>query len=56
MRRVSPSIWVCTGCNEVLIVPDGARPVELEVRAERDPPVRIIAINGSEIHRCSPAV
>ena len=54
MRRVSSTVWVCTGCNTPVPVPEGSRPVEVELTAYGEPPVRVIALDGAEVHRCSP--
>ena len=54
MRRVSATVWVCTGCNTPLPLPEGSRPVEVELTAYGEPPVRVIALDGKEVHRCSP--
>ena len=55
MRRVGATTWVCTGCNQVIHVPDARRPVEVELRSDGQPPVRVIAVDGKQVHRCSPA-
>ena len=54
MRRVGPTTWVCTGRNHVMQLPEASCPVELELRSDGSPPVRVIAVDGKEIHRCSP--
>ena len=53
MRRVGATTWVCTGCNKVIHVADGRRAVELELRSDGEPPVRVIAVDGKQVHRCS---
>ena len=54
MRKMTETLWVCNGCNRVVRVPEGAHPIELELRSRDLPPVRIIKIRGEEVHRCSP--
>jgi hypothetical protein len=54
MRRVSATTWVCTGCNRPLRFSEDTRPVEVELTAHGEPPVRIIAVGSRQVHRCSP--
>jgi hypothetical protein len=44
--------WTCKQCGVVLAVPDGRRP-DVKIAGESGRPnIRILSIDGHEIHRC----
>jgi len=44
--------WTCKQCGTVLDVPAGRRPDVMIAAASGQPNVRILTIDGAEIHRC----
>ena len=44
--------WTCKQCGEVLDVPADRRPDVTIVAASGQPNVRILTVDGEELHRC----
>ena len=44
--------WTCKQCGVVLDVPEGRRPDVTIAAASGQPNVRILTVDGEEIHRC----
>jgi hypothetical protein len=44
--------WTCKQCGVVLDVPDGRRPDVMIAGESGRPNVRILSVDGREIHRC----
>ena len=50
--RMRRGDWMCKQCGAALDVPDGRRPDVKIAGASGEPNVRILSVDGREIHRC----
>ena len=50
--RKRRGLWTCRQCGAVLDIPAGRRPEVMIAAASGQPNVRILTIDGKEIHRC----
>jgi hypothetical protein len=50
--RTERGQWVCKQCGAHLEVPEGQRPDVMIAAASGQPNMRILSIDGREIHRC----
>jgi hypothetical protein len=52
MRRRADGTYVCSECDEVVEIPLWAMPTAMFVQEPDGPRLRLLLVDGREIHRC----
>jgi len=52
MRRIRPDTYECSLCGAIVEVSGDARPVVMMAAQSGEPNVRVVTVEGVEVHRC----
>jgi hypothetical protein len=55
MRQIGPDTYVCTLCNATVFVSGLEPPVAVIVGQSGRPNIRVVSVEGVEVHRCAVA-
>jgi hypothetical protein len=53
MKRINPDTFVCTLCNTTVAVNGEDQPVIVLAAQSGQPNMRLVSVDGVEVHRCT---